>query len=191
MQSLVSLFNTALARLGGSQLEHVSSPDESGATAALCRNLFPHVADLALSAFPWSFARRRASLALKGEGIAKYPQRYSLPADCLRPIAVTGEIADHAPTPYLVEGRDLLTAPDPAELVYIARNHDPSFWPAAFADAVAWGLAAELATSLVNDAGRQRWYADQFQRALQEASGQDQARQRFAQNICPWLESRQ
>ena len=190
MQSLVSLFNTALARLGGNQLERVNSPDEEGATAALCRNLFSHVADVALSAFPWSFARQRVSLALKGDGIAAYPYRYALPVDCLRPVAVAGAGTDNAAT-YLIEGQDLLTAVNPAEFLYVARKHDPSVWPAAFADVVAWGLSAELATALINDAGRQRWHAEQFQRSLHEASRQDQSQQRLAETACQWLDSRE
>ncbi len=192
MQSMVSICNVALARLGGNQLERINSPDEGGAAATLCRTLFPHVTALALAYHPWAFATKRATLALKETDVeGNYPLRFSLPEDCLLPVRLTGEIEDHAPTPHVVEGDDLLTSANPAVLLYVARQEDTSVWPVFFADAVAWGMAAELATSLINDPRRQQWYGDAFQRALADASGRDLAGQRMRRNRCPWLESRE
>ncbi len=190
MQSYVSVCNTALARLGGDQLGRFNSPDEDGAIPTLCRTLFPQTVDFCLAWFPWSFARKRVFLALKGDGSEAYALRYALPADCLRPVEIVGEIKDHAPVPYVIEGADLLTAQADAQLVYVARLHDPACWTPIFADAVAWGLAAELSTPLINDPRRQQVYAEHFQRALADASGADMAMQRPDRHICPWLEER-
>ncbi len=190
MQSYVSVCNTALARLGGDQLGRFNSPDEDGAIPTLCRTLFPQTADFALAGFPWSFARKRAFLALTGEGPAGYVLRYALPADCLRPIEIVGGGANSAPVPYILEGRDLLTGQAAAQLAYVARLHDPALWPPAFADAVAWGLAVELSTALINDPRRQQWYAERFQRSLADASGADMAMQRPGREECPWLKGR-
>ena len=110
MQSTVAIYNTALARLGGHQLERVNSPDDDGAAATLCRTLFPHAVDMTLASADWSFATRRAALARKADaGPTDYPFRYGLPSDCLNPLRLEGEIRDHCPPNYIIEGNDLLT----------------------------------------------------------------------------------
>ena len=191
MQSTVAIYNTALARLGGHQLERVNSPDDDGTAATLCRTLFPHAVDMTLASADWSFATRRAALARKVDaGPTDYPFRYGLPSDCLNPMRLEGEIKDHFPPAYVIEGVDLLTATESAVLVYVARLRDPALFPPLFADAVAWALAADLSTALVNDARRQQLCMQKYEQALLVAITADRRRQNPQVYTGPWLTSR-
>ncbi len=188
MRSTISVYNTALARLGGGQLDRINSPDEEGAAATLCRTLFPHVVELALSAHPWSFAVHRVVLAQKpGTGMEppEHPFRYALPADCLLPVRL------ETSTAYTLEGGDLLAGASPAVLMYVARVLDPAIWSAGFADAVAWALAAELATALVNDARRQQFCMEKYTVALFDAAASDANSQNIFVPAGSWLASRE
>ena len=204
MQSTVAIYNTALARLGGHQLERVNSPDDDGAVPALCRTLFPHVVDVALASCPWSFAARRVSLARKPDGgsgqsgglsqshsPSGYGLRYALPADCLYPLRLEGEAGDHFSPAYILEGADLLTNVATPVLVYVARLRDPAYFPPLFADAVAWALAAELSTALVNDARRQQFCLQKYELARNEARTADLSFQHPAKHAGPWIQSRE
>ncbi|MDR2123593.1 MAG: hypothetical protein LBP38_01225 [Desulfovibrio sp.] len=177
MQSTVQLFNTALARLGGEQFLPLTSPQEDNALGALCANVFPHVLDLSLQAHAWGFAMRTAVLAPVAGGRAGaggFLRRYMLPADCVRPVALEPEVCG---PPYAIrgsaEGTLLLCDENPAVLAYVTRTPDPKSWPAAFADALAWGLAAELAAARINDAQRQQYYMRMYREVLGEAAAQD------------------
>ncbi|WP_165177420.1 hypothetical protein [Desulfovibrio sp. ZJ369] len=88
MRSTVQLFNTALARLGGEQLDERIASQETDTLGALCSTLFAHVLDLALSAHPWTFALHRVALAVLADATEndEYPLAYALPSDCVRPV---------------------------------------------------------------------------------------------------------
>lgn len=192
MQSTITLYNTALARLGGHQLERVNSPDDDGTVPTLCRTLLPHVIDLTLAAHDWSFAMRRVTLAQKPEqGPPGYPLRYGLPSDCLYPVRLEGEIKDHFPPRYILEGLDLLTDTAGAVLVYVPRLRDPDRFPPLFADAVTWALAAELSTALINDVRRQQMCMQQYELALHKAMAADRKRQHPKTYPGPWIEARE
>jgi hypothetical protein len=180
MQSTVQLYNLALARLGGEQLLQNISPQEGDTMGRLCDNLFPHVLDMALQAHSWGFALRTITLPLvptpKGGNGGVFSYRYRVPADCVRPVRLQGGGFGRSPA-YVVqgsdEGSDLLTNESPATLIYVAREMDPKRWPPMFADALAWGLASELATARINDPQRQQYYAQVYRAALLDASVQD------------------
>lgn len=193
MQSTIQLYNTALARLGGDYLEFEQSPEENNVLVALCNNQFPHVLDLALSACAWSFARRRVELAERVDRApvsAEYPLRYGLPRDCLRVLHLEGWAGVNERPFWVIEGPDLMTAASPAVLSYIARVADPRQWPAAFADALAWGLASELATARINDVRRQQAYLQKYELALSEAIARDRNSQHPDKAQSPWVISR-
>jgi hypothetical protein len=195
--STIGVFNLALAFLGGEQLSSVQAPWEDSALGRLCAGNFGMVLDEALESHPWSFARARAVLArvsdpgrfdsLEPSGfgleVPRQPaaprirvQGYALAADCLRPVGLAGG------WPYVLEGRELLTEADPAELHYIRRVEDPGLWPPAFRVALAWGLAAVLATARVNDPQKQQLCLQRYHLALNEAMARDN------QGQCPWTQ---
>ncbi|MDR1242320.1 MAG: hypothetical protein LBM00_06025 [Deltaproteobacteria bacterium] len=193
MQSTIALFNLAIARLGGEQIPLNISPQEHDATGDLCQNLFPHVLDLALSAHQWSFAKKRVRLALpevKEAVSGEYALMYKLPADCGRVCYLEGFEGPNRRPAYVIEGDRLLTGREAAELVYIARASDPRLWPPAFADALAWGLAGELAAARINDSRKQSWCYQNYKQALSEAIAQDQSGQNRLRPVSAWNAAR-
>ncbi|GHV58237.1 hypothetical protein FACS189460_5730 [Deltaproteobacteria bacterium] len=201
--STVGLFNQALALLGGEQLSSVEAPWEQSTLGRLCLHNFSAVLDLALQAHDWSFALGRQILAEKSPG------RYALPADCLRPVRISG--GEH----YTLEGQDLLTSANqgsrPLELLYVRRVEDPALWPPGFRAALAWGLAGMLATALWppgfraalawglagmlatarnNDLQKQQLCLQQYQLNLTEAMARDNNSQKPEGEPSGWVLAR-
>jgi hypothetical protein len=200
MESLVHLYNTALGRLGGDEFTPLASPNENNSLADLCRTFLPLVLELTTSAFGWGFAERRAVLAetpgITPEGILqpehpKYRIRCELPSDCLKPLYLDGYGEDVNERPvFIIEGRQLLCNERPAVLTYTARINDPKVWPPAFADALAWGLAQELATARINDARRQQFYMQKYEFALREAIARDKNQRNPHKPVSSWMVAR-
>ena len=180
--STVSIFNQGLAILGGEQLSSVQAPWEDSTLGRLCLNLWPPVLDDALCAHPWSFALARELLAEKEEPRPRpgYPHRYALPADCLRPVGLTG--GHH----FVLEGRNLLTNAAVAELMFVRRVEDPSFFPPAFRQALVWGMGAALATAKNNDPRVRQECLQRSQSYLLEAVARDENSQQPAIETTPW-----
>lgn len=192
MQSTVQLFNTAMARLGGEQLDRRISPQEKDTLGALCENLFPHVLDLTLGAHAWSFAERRTSLALvrPEQDDADYPYAYAMPSDCVRALRLEGSGGLNRSPAYIIEG-DMLRATVPeASLLYVRRITDPRRWPPSFADALAWAMAAELASAKNNDSHKQQWAMQNYELTLERAIARDCAGQNRFQPVSAWKAAR-
>ena len=192
MQSTVQLFNTALARLGGEQLDRRISPQEGDTLGALCENLFPHVLDLTLGAHAWSFAQRRASLALvqSVDDDAAFPYAYALPSDCVRALRLEGFGGLNRSPAYIIEGDTLRATVSGASLLYVRRITDPRRWPAAFADALAWSMAAELASAKLNDSRKQQWAMQNYELTLERAIARDCAGQNRLRPVSAWQTAR-
>lgn len=180
--STVGLFNLALACLGGEQLSSVQAPWEDSALGRLCLNLWPQVLDEALSAHPWSFALERKLLAEKEEPRPRpgYRRRFALPSDCLRPV---GLVDGHH---FIIEGQDILTDASIADLTFVRRLEDPALFPPAFRQALAWGLAAVLATAKGNDPRLRQECLQRAQAFLLEAMARDENSQQPAHEPTPW-----
>ncbi len=176
MQSTVQLFNIALARLGGEQLDSRISPQEPDALGRLCQNLFSHVLDISLAAHAWSFARASAALAR----LAPRDGAFALPADCLRPLRLEDGQA------FQIQGQSLVCSCPCPVLVYVRRVTEPKLWPASFADALAWGLAAELASAKNNDNRKQQWAMQNYELSLSRAIARDCAKNSQARPLSPW-----
>ena len=174
MRSKVSICNLALSRISGHQLDEINGLDEESQAARLCKNSLPFVVETALSYFAWNFATKqvRLALTLSNVGTDGYSFRYALPADCLRFLRLAGGSVGYPP-PCAVQGNDILTDVEHAELIYIANTDTTNMWPPRFASAVAWGLAAELSTSLINDIRRQQFCQQQYALELDQAKADD------------------
>lgn len=192
MQSIIHLFNTAIGRLGGEQIPINRSPLENDTTGQLCQNLFPHVLDMALSAHEWAFAKKRTPLAPCPQEIChdEYSHCYALPADCARPVELAGPVGINRTAAYVIEGECIHTTWPNALLVYIERVTDPRRWPPAFAEALAWALAAELAAARINDTGKQQWCMQNYASALSIAIARDKAMQNPRPRRSAWMDAR-
>ena len=183
-RSVVDVYNLALAHLGGGQLEILADEGEASYPAKLCRNLFPGVLDYCLSVHPWSFALRRRDLPFAERG----PPWRPLPADCLRPVRIEDGTFEGAF--FDREGDEIRTDQEPATLVYVARTAEPGRWPAPFAEALAWGLASVLASSMNNDAKRQQLAMESARLALASAIAADLGSRRPERPKGMWMRSR-
>ena len=203
MQSLIHLYNTALAELGGEQIPLNISPIESDAVGAICQNIFPHVLDTVLEAHEWGFASARVVLALLPEQEPRnhsYQYRYALPADCVRPIRIVVPELGHGEAvyparvnrspAYVIEGQYILCNVEQAEFLYIARVTEPRRWPAYFADVLVWKMAAGLATSRNNDKQQKQMCDQMYEFVLAKACAKDRAMRNPHEPLSPWQVAR-
>ena len=199
MQSLIHLYNTALAELGGEQIPLNISPIESDATGAICQSIFPHVLDTVLESHEWGFAKARTVLAQLPEQQPmnySYQFRYALPADCVKPIRISipaGAAVFHSVNrspAYVIEGQYILCNVEQAELLYVARVLEPRRWPAYFANALVWKMAAGLATARNNDKQQKQICEQMYEHALSIACAKDRAMQNERKPLSPWQEAR-
>ena len=194
MYTALTLYNLALARLGGNELASLNAPGEGGRLANLCNTLFPHVCNLTFGAHAWAFALDEETLAPVHETNARlqgeYGQAYALPAACLRPVRLMGQGEEHRPPPFVVSGNTLYCDLAPARLQFVRRVHDTARWPAHFVEVVVWGLAAELCSAYLNDATRQKLCLERAQRALHLAMAADAAGTQPKRKPFLWEEAR-
>lgn len=199
MQSLIHLYNTALAELCSEQIPLNISPIESDAAGAICQNIFPHVLDTVLESHEWGFAKARAVLAQLSEETPlnySYQFRYALPSDCVKPIRIStparGAVfssVNRSPA-YVIEGQYILCNVEQAELLYVARITEPRHWPAYFANALVWKMAAGLASARSNDKQQKQYCEQMYQHVLSIACAKDRAIQNERQPISPWQQAR-
>lgn len=149
------IVNMALLRAGERQTIDALTEDHEPARVA--SKLYAPLLDAMLQEFPWSFATRRAALALTTEERDGWDYVYALPTDLLAPRGLVDPVAKRVATaeavPFELELRDngnasvLLTDMEDAVLSYTARVGAARLSPA-FAQALAWSLAPELALAL-------------------------------------------
>lgn len=162
MATDLDICNLALLRIG--TRSSIGSLSEASVEANACARLYPLVRDTILAEHPWSFAAKRATLALLGNGgLTQWTFRYAYPSDCLtaralcqalpdldaRAIAfeICGD-ADLAGHPILT----ILTHQPQAALLYTAQISNSALFPPRFVEALSWKLAAELVTAITGEA---------------------------------------
>lgn len=164
-RSEVAICNAALIAVGSS--ERIASLDEQTAQARLCRARYAQVRDAVLRAYPWNFAKARASLPADSTPPAfEYAYRYTLPANFgwLRTLYGNENQA------YEIEGRAIVTnVPAPLQITYTALVHDPTLFDALFVEALAARLGAVICMSLTENTGRTQGLWDLYQGTLIEA----------------------
>lgn len=164
----IDICNRALYRIG--HTEKVTAIDGSDTTqsAVLCTDLYSKVRDELLATFDWRFAKLVAVLAEDATiDRPDWTYAYALPSDCLAPREIWSGLrlsAAEDRIPFETQSNAAKTAQllfcdvepvttgdtvDQApQLKYTARITDTGAFPALFADALAWALAAELAMPL-------------------------------------------
>lgn len=88
MASEIDIANMALATVGSATTITSMSPPDGTAAAQHCANFYNLARQEAVSAFNWSFARRRAALTEAANPSDVWRFSYALPSDCLRPVRV-------------------------------------------------------------------------------------------------------
>lgn len=170
--------NMALAHCGiNARIQDVDN--EKSNEANQCRLFFDHIVELVLEACPWPFATRRVVLQNLGSPPDEWAFRYKYPADCklaikiVNPSARTETNSQRIPFEIVDEedgyGQCILTDQDDAVLKCNKLILDPGRFTASFAQAVAMGLGAHIATPLRVDPSITKVVQNNFNGWLAEA----------------------
>lgn len=150
--SQVAICNLALSRIGSSR--QISSLDENSTEARQSRALFEPMRDAVLEDFSWPFATKRVALAkVADDPNIEWTFSYRYPPDCMRVLYVlTGStrLEDLIPFAFGLDdaGKLIFMDLDQASIAYTAKVTNVAVFPVAFASALAWRIASELAMPL-------------------------------------------
>ena len=157
MATEVDICNTALSLLGCRADIASISPVEGGRFAEVCAREYPIARNLVLEAHDWSFACRRANLAVLRTDLFGWQFGYVRPADAVSIVAVVPEddrYFEH-PHEFIVEADQesgvslILTDLPGAVCRYLARVTNTSLFPEQFCQAVAFKLAMRLSGNII------------------------------------------
>jgi len=154
MTAVIDIWNMALANIGQTQ---VTSIAENSRAANVCRVFYNNSRDFVLQDFDWSFAERRAALALIDYTPTGYEYAYSPPADWLRSRRIYQEAVGADPIQFIENATDALDGVmiftdqlDPV-LIYTAAITVPNVFSPAFTVALSWKLAADIAFTITKN----------------------------------------
>lgn len=181
--SKTDLWSRALDRIG--ETIPIEDETDTSVSASVCRRHYDDCLRECLESYPWQWAVRQAAIAqLSGVTRNGWEYCYSLPSDCVTPLAILWE--DQRRTLTTSNGRNVydllrndagdgvilccdLDTDDLATLEYVALVENVVSMPAQFVDALVWRLAAELALALRKDralaAGCMQAFAESIARA--------------------------
>ena len=169
--SALALCSRALLKIGA---QPVASMEEGTAESEVAANLYPHIRDALLSAYPWSFATGQETLPrLAARPIADFANAFQLPPGFLRALSAGQPDSGRGLTYRILEDR-LHTNADRVVLSYVFRP-DESAFPAFFAAALVARLAAEFCLPLTENASRAEVLyrlSDQEMRIARQADSQ-------------------
>jgi len=188
MTDKVTICNQALRHLGNSS-EIQDFDSEKTKEAQACRTFYDTTLDEVLEDFDWSFARRRATLALVAtDPNTDWGYAYRKPADAVAVRSLPNDAGIRIDTPatrvsYMMGSDDtgdlIYTDQTDAEVIYTKRETNPAKFPANFVAAFALLLAARIGPSVAG--GDQFKLADrafaiyrgQVQKAQANSANQD------------------
>lgn len=146
MADETSITNLALAKLG---ISPVMALTDDSKQAQFANRFYAQTRDEVLSSHRWNFAMRRAALNRLATGPDfEWEFAYQLPSDCLRVVQLNGYEPTEQQGLFAIEADQLLTDAEEAQVRYIARVTDGSFYPPLFSQALATLLASRLAGPL-------------------------------------------
>ncbi len=199
--SQTGIINMALGRIG---VKRISAINEDSTPAIAANAVWEYIRDEVLQVKDWVFAKTRVALAQNTtEPISGYDYAYDLPTDFLR--LVRDKKADPAVYPtgaygysytygdlvitgikysYIIETLPIGTlclftdydnSSDDLFITYIRKVTDPQKYTAAFINALAFRLAAELALQLTEGMTKYQAMMNLYPQALQSAEAVNQS----------------
>lgn len=155
--SSVKIANFALSKVGTDST--IETLTENSAEAKACNLWFETARKQALSAYDWSFARKRLALAVHGDDPPdEWAYRYQYPADCVKARFVENPVGKTAdPVPFSVEmsadgTKSVLTDEVDAILIYTKEETSPDYYTPYFIELFATVLASRIAFSITHKA---------------------------------------
>ena len=174
----IEIINMALARIGVGSIERM---DESSEAARQTQAFYEHVRRTVLRKYPWSFASRRAELALLEEEPVAYQYAYRQPSDALYIRRLYKKDSKkpwdkrHYKCTSDKEGRIIYTNEPFAQVEYTADISDTSLFDDTFIEAMSWKLAAEVAFALTGKSELAANAIQGYNAYFTEAVGEDAA----------------
>ena len=169
MASIVSMVNSSLNLLGAS---NIASLTEDTKNARLCNQRYESIRDRVFRSHNWNCLIRRIELAQDSTApIVEFAYAYTLPANCLRVLAIHNGTTDSIKTnlEYKVEGRKILTGESTVYLIYIAIDTDPNTYDTYLREAIIHQLAADLCYAITNNSTLATKYLTKADEILREA----------------------
>lgn len=176
MASQVEIANRALTKIGEARILSLSDDVEA---ARSIDSLWDIVRDAELRIRKWKFSVSRTTLAaLASTPSWGFSYEYQLPADCLRILQVNDiypgvDLSDYRGSDsaeWRVEGRKILTnISAPLKIRYISRVEDTGQWDAAFTEAFACRLAAEVVERLTQSNAKKDTAWSEYKQAISMA----------------------
>jgi hypothetical protein len=170
MASEVDICNLGLAHFGqDASIDSIDPPDTS-AEAEHAARFYPIARDELLEMHPWSFAKKRATLAELINDRSDWTYRYAVPTGCIKPRIVLP--AGYGDEEVEGEGFDweqgsIYTDVPNAILVFTFKVTDPTKFTPMFTTALSWRVAAYMSGPIIKDPTG-RIQAALFQRSLVE-----------------------
>lgn len=137
----LTIINKALLKIGLSPAPAIGDLDWNG------NFVFEQVKEQCLRSHCWGFSQRFAPLSQAGNPVCGFTKAYHLPTDCIRVCdsRCSPDLRDWPLRQVKVIGRLLYANASPVYLRYVSRDCDLDDWPNDFVDAVACGIACEIA----------------------------------------------
>lgn len=169
MSSKVEIANSALAQLGDIRLLSLTDENE---TARKVNAIYDLKVNELLSLYPWSFAKKRRSLALLEDApLFGYQKAFQLPSDIIRLLEING--GDREKYEHQVEGDKLLINAETCEILYVREVVSSENFPVYFVMALASYLAFELAYAITQSHQIKKEMYDAFMLKLASAKSID------------------
>ncbi len=158
----LAICNIALSKLGEAPITAI---DANGAPAArLCYMHYHPVRREVLCAARWSFATQRSTLQAAESGDGTHALEHTLPADCLRVLAVSSPC-------WTLRGRRIYCPEESVRLTYTADVEDTKLFEPLFTEALATRLACKLCIPLTSSTTARQALTEEYQRvALPQAA---------------------
>lgn len=174
MISETSICNQALGLIG---VKAITSLNDPGATANLCRNQYPFIRDEVLERRFWSFARARevSQSATKGEWGDEVQHR--LPPEWIKVYKVfdsaTADLFSDIQIEWTLEGENVMCCEETVYMWGTQRITDTGKFPNLFTQCLVNRLASEFAVPLKGSTKKQITHFQIFENLLSEAATSD------------------
>jgi len=170
MASKIEICNRALQLLGANSIASLTA---NSTEARECSRAFDIVRDAELREHPWSFARKRVSLAASSTTPAfEYANAFPVPSDFIR---LKLENRSQVPVDWQVEqhstGELAIMTDDgaPLKIVYIAQVTDTELYDPLFTEALAARLAVEMCEKITQSAQKRQMAQQEYMNKIAAA----------------------
>ena len=156
MASKIDLVSNALILIGDLPITSLTGNARSQVVA---NNLYENIKKAELSKFPWSFARKKATVSADATAPVgnAWSKKYQLPTDLLFLIKIDPNV------PYQLYGSEIYTNYDQEFVVDYIHNVSESEFPESFARVMEYALAKDFAMAISDSGTVKQLMAEEYQ----------------------------